>query len=214
MNRRKFLYATASGASVIGLSGCSMVDTNPNDNENNNNQTDDQNNQDDNNQDDNIQGIQNGSFESGLDKWRTGKDVPDIPGGSEPVDNEVSITSEVSSDGDKAVSFYIEGLADDGTVWVEQDVDLTSYDTFKIDVYSEMKSFNILSEVAFFAGEKPSEGLSEIDFNRDNDVQDHEGWKTYEYDVSELIGEKTVAIGMNVIWETGITSIFDNARLE
>jgi hypothetical protein len=194
MKRRNFIYSAVSATSVAALSGCTEIVRNQ--------------------ENSNKEKLKNGSFEDNLSGWTIGKDLPKVPGGSDKVSNEVSITEEKSSDGDKSVSFYIEGIADDGTIWVEQIVNLTQYDEFKIDVYSEQKSFNILSEVAFFAGQKSEEGLSEVDFNRDNDVEDHEGWKTYKYDISELEGEKTVAIGMNVVWETGIKRFFDNARLE
>jgi hypothetical protein len=194
MKRRNFIYGVASATSVAALSGCTEIIRNP--------------------EKSNEEELKNGSFEDNLSGWTIGKDLPKVPGGSETVSNEASITEENASDGDKSISFYIEGIADDGTIWVEQIVNLTQSDSFKIDVYSEQKSFNILSEVAFFAGQKPDEGLSEVNFNRDNDVEDHEGWKTYKYDISELEGEKTVAIGMNVIWETGIKRFFDNARLE
>ena len=158
-------------------------------------------------------GLANPSFEDGLTGWRVGKDLPDVPGGGGTVDHGTEVVTERASDGEQAVEFYISGVADDGTIWVEQEVDFSGVETVTLDAYSEMRSANILSEVAFFAGEKPDDGLQERDFDRSEDVQDHEGWKTYEYSVADLSGAGTLAVGMNVIWETDVRSVFDNVEL-
>ncbi|AQL44222.1 hypothetical protein BV210_16545 [Halorientalis sp. IM1011] len=157
-------------------------------------------------------GLANPSFEDGLDGWWIGKDLPEIPGGGGTVDHGTEVVTERASDGEQAVEFYISGVADDGTIWVEQEMDFSGVKTVTVDAYSEMRSANILSEVAFFAGEKPEGGLQERDFDRSEDVQDHEGWKTYEYSVTELSGTGTLAVGMNVIWETDVRSVFDNVQ--
>lgn len=144
MKRREFIYSSAGVTSTVALAGCIDPENEPNDNSTNTPEDDENNDENDdpddeeNNNDENMEptGITNGSFENGLKDWTVGKDLPDVPGGSEPVDSEVSISSERVSDGSQSVSIYIEGIADDGTVWVEQTVDLTDYDTFKIDAYS------------------------------------------------------------------------------
>ena len=160
------------------------------------------------------QALQDPSFEESLTGWSVGTDLPTKPGDStDPVAHSVSITTERASDGTHSMALYIEGSADDGTIWVEQPVNITRASTVTIDVYSEQQSFNRLSEVAFFAGKKPQDGLSESDFNRENDIEDHAGWKTYSYPVGDLTGSVTLAVGMNVVWETGIRRFFDNVRL-
>ncbi|WP_241432476.1 hypothetical protein [Natrinema gari] len=158
--------------------------------------------------------LQNTSFEEDLTEWTVGKDLPTVPGeSSDLVEHSASVASQRASDGDKSLGLYIKGVADDGTIWVEQTMDGTVVEQVTVDVYSEMNSANRMSEVAFFAGAKPDDGLSEADFNRDNDIEDHSGWKTYSYSVSELSGEITLAIGMNVVWENDIKRFFDNVTV-
>ncbi|WP_408959397.1 hypothetical protein [Natrinema sp. 74] len=158
--------------------------------------------------------LRNPSFEEYLTGWTVGTDLPaaaDDP--TVPVDHAVSVTSERASDGMNSLRLYIEGIADDGTIWVEQPVNFTGVQEVTVDVYSHQQSFNRMSQVAFFAGTKPRDGLSERDFNREHDIEDHSGWKTYTYSVSDLTGVATLAVGMNVVWETDIRRFFDNVRL-
>ncbi len=159
-------------------------------------------------------GLQNPSFEKYLDGWSVGTDLPTVPGEStDPVDHSVAITSERAANGERSMALFIDGIADDGTIWVEQPVNITSVDAVTVDVYSQQESFNRMSQVAFFAGKKPRDGLSEDDFNREKDIEDHAGWKTYSYSVSDLEGIVTLAVGMNVVWETGVRRFFDDVRL-
>ncbi|QRV17360.1 hypothetical protein JMJ58_19760 [Haloterrigena salifodinae] len=111
------------------------------------------------------------------------------------------------------MALYIDGTADDGTIWVEQPVNVSRVRTVTVDVYSQQESFNRMSQVAFFAGKKPRSGLEESDFDREKDIEDHSGWKTYSYSVDDLSGTVTLAIGMNVVWETGVRRYFDDIRL-
>jgi hypothetical protein len=156
----------------------------------------------------------NGGFESELEDWTVGKDLPEKPGESdEKVDSAVEVTSEQASDGESALQIFIDGSADDGTVWVQQQADLSEVSTLKVDGYSEQNSFNTVLQVATYAGPVPENGLVETDFDREHSLWDHEGWKTYEYDV-EHDGTGLVAVGLNIIWETGAAGILDNVRLE
>jgi len=159
--------------------------------------------------------FENPSFENGLDGWTVGTDLPENPGDStEKVDHGVTTVDRRASDEDSSVEFYLDGSADDGTVWVAQTVDLSDAESVLVDVYNDEESFNILTQVAFYAGEKSSDELVEVDFDRDNDVEGHSGWKTFSYDVGGIDGAATVAVGMNIIWETGVRHVFDNVRLE
>ncbi|MEF8976893.1 MAG: hypothetical protein V5A21_11770, partial [Halapricum sp.] len=158
--------------------------------------------------------LENGGFESELEDWTVGKDLPEKPGESdEKVDSAVEVTNEQASDGESALQIFIDGSADDGTVWVQQQADLSEVSTLKIDGYSEQNSFNTVLQVATYAGPVPENGLVETDFDREHSLWDHEGWKTYEYDV-EHDGPGLVAVGLNIIWETGAAGILDNVRLE
>lgn len=159
--------------------------------------------------------VQNGSFECGLDGWVIGKDLPEEPGdSSDKIDHSVKTVTRKASDGCASVEFYLDGSADDGTIWVAQTVDLSDADSVLFDVYNEQKSFNILTQVAFYAGQKESDELVETDFDRSNDVEAHSGWKTFRYDVSDVDGAATVAVGMNIVWETGVKHTYDNIRLQ
>jgi hypothetical protein len=158
--------------------------------------------------------LANGSFESALDGWTIGKDLPEKPGESdEPVDSDVEVVTTQASDGESGLQISIDGSADDGTVWVQQEVDLSEVSTLKVDGYSEQNSFNTVLQVATYAGPVPDGGLVEKDFDRSNSLWDHEGWKTYEYDVDHD-GQGLVAVGLNIIWETGAAGVLDTVRLK
>jgi hypothetical protein len=156
-------------------------------------------------------GIANGGFENGLSAWTVGKDLPDVPGGSGPVGSATEVTTEVAMNGSRALRFYLDGSADDGTIWVQQEVDRSEHDTLSVAVYSEEASFNTRSQVAAYAG--PVEELREKDFDRSNAADGHDDWKTFEYPV-EGDGPGLVAVGLTVVWETDVYSVFDEVALD
>ena len=156
----------------------------------------------------------NGSFESTLEGWTVGKDLPEDPNGSgEPVDSEVKVTTQEAADGENGLHIFLDGSADDGTIWVQQEADLSEVSTLKVDGYSQQKSFNEILQVSAYTGPVPEDGLVERQFDRSNQLSDHEGWKTYEYDIDHD-GQGLVAVGFNIVWETGAVGILDNVRLE
>jgi hypothetical protein len=161
--------------------------------------------------------LENGSFESGLDGWTVGKDLPPKPGEETgTVDHDVTTTTDApvdAADGEAMLQFTLSGAADDGTLWVEQGVDFGDVETVALDVYSRQASFNEIGQIAFFAGRKPGEGLAEEHFDREHPTENHEGWKTFRYDVSELSGAGVVAVGLNIVWETEIVRLYDDVRL-
>ena len=200
MNRRSYLRLAGSG--LLGVAGCTNSDSPPADTGTTTTSTTTTSSPD--------AELVNPSFESGLAGWTVGKDLPEDPNGSgEPVNNHVQTATDVAREGETALDLYIEGVADDGTVWVEQSVDFTGVSVVVVHAYSEQQSFNILSNVAFFAGAKPDGGLIEANFDRENDIEDHAGWKAYTYDVADASGRATLAVGMNVVWETGIRRFLD-----
>ncbi|WP_275738497.1 hypothetical protein [Halorhabdus sp. SVX81] len=163
---------------------------------------------------DTPQTLQNASFESELAGWTVGKDLPEDPNNvGEPVDSDVRTTTEVAADGERALAIEIDGSADDGTVWVQQEVDLSAVETLSVAGYSDQESFNEILQVATYAGPIPEDGLGEADFDRSNQLADHEGWKTYEYPV-EHDGEGLIAVGLNIVWETTAVGVLDDVRLE
>ncbi|AGN00823.1 hypothetical protein L593_04360 [Salinarchaeum sp. Harcht-Bsk1] len=159
----------------------------------------------------------NGSFEDGLEGWTVGKDLPPKPGeDSGTVDHDVTTSSDTgieASDGETVLKFTLSGRADDGTLWVEQEVDFADAATVELDVYSEQESFNEIGQIAVFAGEKPEGGLVEEDFNREHPTENHQGWKTFRYDVADLTGTGTLAVGLNIVWETEIVRLYDDVQL-
>ncbi|UHQ96363.1 hypothetical protein [Natrinema halophilum] len=223
MRRRKFLSAgtAALGAVLAGCTGMLQSEPSNEDDEPHSDPDGSDPNQNDPGGDETDPGfeapttVQNGSFENDLDGWMIGKDLPVKPGDSSgKIDHGVKTVTRNASDGNASTQFYLDGSADDGTIWVAQTVDLSDANSVLFDVHSEQKSFNILTEVAFYAGPKASDELVETDFDRSNDVENHSGWKTFRYDVSDVDGAATVAIGMNIIWETGVKRMYDNVRLE
>ncbi|WP_248516759.1 hypothetical protein [Salinarchaeum laminariae] len=226
MQRRTYVAGIGS-VLAAGVAGCSALGSDDDDEEPAGNSTDPNSsdgsssdgdssdgNDGDGNGDEPTAEFVNGSFESGLEGWTVGTDLPTVPGKeSGTVDHGVSIRNGPAADGDAAVQFYISGVADDGTIWVEQQVDFSGVSAVEVAAYSEQTSFNEIAMLAFFAGEKPEGGLTEDAFDREKHVEDHDGWKTYTYDVSEIEGVGTLAVGMNVIWETEVRRLFDDVRL-
>lgn len=161
-----------------------------------------------------TQTLQNASFESALDGWTVGRDLPEDPNNSgEPVDSDVRTSTEVAADGETALALEIDGSADDGTVWVQQEVDLSDVETLSVAGYSDQESFNEILQVAAYAGPVPEDGLAEADFDRSNQLADHEGWKTDEYPVDHD-GAGLIAVGLNIVWETTAVGVLDDVRLE
>lgn len=212
MQRRTYI-AGIGGALTAALAGCAAIGSSD---DGENGDGDDENG--DGNGDDGEDGaLQNGSFEASLDGWTVGKDLPPKPGeDSGTVDHDVTTTTDApvdAADGEAVLQFTLSGSADDGTLWVEQEVDFADASAVELDVYSRQASFNEIGQIAFFAGEAPAEGLVEEDFDRENPTENHEGWKTFSYDVSELSGTGTLAVGLNIVWETEIVRLYDDVRL-
>jgi len=157
--------------------------------------------------------LENGSFEDGLRGWTVGRDLPADPNNPDrTVASEADVTAHVASRGNQAVEFFLDGVADDGTIWVAQEVDLAGVETLAIDGYSETESFNTIAKLATYAGPVPEKDLAEADFDTGQATEDHEGWKTYEYEVAHD-GPGLVAVGISVVWETGVRRQLDNVRL-
>lgn len=199
MHRRTCITGLGS-ALLTGLAGCSALGSG------------DDGGSDDGSNDDATLG--NGSFEDGLAGWSVGTDLPAPPGESSGiVDHGIQVTTDRAADGESTVQFYVSGVAGDGTIWVEQPLAFDDVDAVELDVYSRQTSSIEISQVAFFAGAKPEDGLVEADFDRDELIDDHEGWKTYRYDVGDVGGTGTLAVGMNVVWEADVRRLFDDVRL-
>lgn len=191
MERRRFAAALAAGLTT-GLAGCRR-ETEPT-------MTDET--------------LDNGSFEDGLSGWTVGSDLPADPsaGGDRPVDSDVTVTSERASNGTRSCALFLDGRQAEGTLWVQQRASLSGDERLAVDYYSERESVNTVARAAVYAGPVPDDGLAESDFDTTRAVEDHSGWRSYEYDVSHD-GTGLVAVGISVAWETEMTRFLDNVRL-
>ena len=157
--------------------------------------------------------LENASFEDGLRGWTIGRDLPADPNNPDrKVASEADVTAHFASQGEQSIEFFLDGSADDGTIWVQQEVDLTDVETLAVDGYSASESFNTIAKMAVYAGPVPENGLTEGDFDTERATEDHEGWKTYEYPVSHG-GPGLVAVGISVVWETDVYRQLDDVRL-
>ena len=156
----------------------------------------------------------NPSFEAGYRGWLAGRDLPTDPNTGRPVASGTRIASDPVAAGERSLELSIDGLQDDGTLWVQQTVDLTGADALSVAVHSPEESFNTITKVAAYAGPRPARGhLREGDFDTTAPVEDHAGWRVYEYDVN-ADGPGVVAVGVSVVWETRVTRYLDDVRLE
>jgi hypothetical protein len=168
--------------------------------------------------------LRNGSFEDDWAAWEIGRDLPTDPNAAaeRAVASEVTITTRntvgpgrtaETTDGVTSLRLFIDGSQDDGTVWVQQPVDLSGHDYLAVD-YRVSRSFNEILQAAVYAGPAVEGGLSEADFDRSNSLAGHEGegWKTFVYEVDHD-GPGVVAVGTNIVWETGAAALLDNVRL-
>ncbi|MFB6146518.1 MAG: hypothetical protein ABEJ08_02405 [Halobacteriaceae archaeon] len=157
----------------------------------------------------------NPSFEDGLAGWTVGRDLPYDPGNQDqPVDSSVGTTDESASAGTRSLEMTIDGSADDGTVWVQQSVDLTDPTVLHVDYLTMAGGANVITEAAVYAGPDPGRPLTETDFDTEKALQRADGgdWQTFQYDI-EHDGTGLVAVGMNVIWETEVRGLLDNVAL-
>mgnify|MGYP000185732018 CR=1 FL=1 len=155
----------------------------------------------------------NGSFEEGWVGWSIGRDLPEDPNreGQQAVASRVGVTTEDATHGQASCRMFIDGSQDDGTVWVQQPVDLSAYDYLAVD-YGVSTSFNEIRKAAVYAGPEPSKPLTETDFDTSKSLEGHSrsGWKTLTYEIDHD-GPGLVAVGWSIVWETGAYALFPYA---
>lgn len=156
----------------------------------------------------------NGSFEAGFRGWTVGRDLPKDPNDPDDVvDSRAAVSTENASHGEQSAEFFIDGVADEGTIWVQQPVDFADVERVAVDVHSRGASANVITRAAVYWGPVPeTRGLAEPDFDTSRPVEDHSGWDTYEYPIS-YDGRGLVAAGISVVWEGRATRYLDNVRL-
>ncbi|MFB6137690.1 MAG: hypothetical protein ABEJ42_05035 [Halobacteriaceae archaeon] len=160
-------------------------------------------------------GLANPSFELGWSGWSIGRHLPEDPNreGEQDVAHEVGVTTWRASDGLASCRLVVDGSQDDGTLWVQQPVDLRGYRSISVD-YRVSDSFNHIRNAAVYAGPVPEEPLTEPDFDTSQSLEGHpsKGWRTFSYPV-EHDGPGLVAVGFSVVWETRADAHLDDVVL-
>jgi len=196
VDRRAFLATAGAGALAAALAGCSAPTSDGGGTETTGEAR-----------------LANPDFESGLDGWTVGRDVPTDPNTGDPVYTHAAVTTSEAATGEHSLALTIDGRQDDGTIWVQQSIDLSAANTLAVGVWSPADSFNAITKVAAYAGPDPGRPLRESDFDTSTPVEDHEGWKTDEYDVTGATAG-LVAVGVSVVWETEVTRYLDAVSLQ
>ena len=156
--------------------------------------------------------LYNPSFERGFEGWVVGRDLPEDPETGRPVASGARVVPD-GVDDERSVELSIDGRQDDGTVWLQQPANLRGAESFSFAVYSPEQSDNTITNVAAFAGRRPSRGyLLEEDFDTSMPVEDHTGWKRYSIPVDHD-GRGMVAAGVSVVWETEVARRVDALRV-
>ena len=158
-------------------------------------------------------------FEDGLSDWTTDSDVPEDPNRPGQLINwTIDSANNISYSGNKSLLFYIDGLQDDGTIWIKNkfatDPNTIRNFTVSFQFWSETESFNELAVVVGYIGNETAE--VEEDFQVIGAANQAEGWKTYSLS-SEVhtgsSGDVHVALGISVRWETQMTYFIDNVDI-
>lgn len=158
------------------------------------------------------------SFENGLVDWTVGKDLPVDPNTGDPIEASASISEDRARTGSKSLSLSIDGRQDDGTVWVQLPIAMSTVGTKRVQigfyVFSETESFNVLAQIVAYAN--VSQPGDEADFEKIGQANPAAGWNKFEMskDVEVASGQPIyVAIGITVAWETILEYEFDDVRI-
>lgn len=170
-------------------------------------------------------------FHYDIDGWEVGRDLPDDTDG-EPVDSHVTHTNRGSASGywGGCVEFGLEGIHDDGTIWLQQPIDVDPNTTYDVSLefagYNKEKSYNkIVAGHAILTNDKVQVEDDLRGRNSSNAVhvegdvhQSNDQWLYYdtagEFDSD---GSSTVwlAFGMDLFWEHSYWSNrFDDVSVE
>ncbi len=157
-------------------------------------------------------------FEGDLNGWQIGSDLPTDPETGLPVDASAELTIERSRSGDRSLVMRIDGLQDDGTIWIQtsRDVNKTGTVNFRLSfyVYSEQESFNVIGKVVAYIGLAPP--IGEEGFSVLGNADPAEGWNEFVLgsDLHLDNGDSAwIAIGITVAWETFLEYEIDDIVL-
>ena len=117
-------------------------------------------------------------FEGDLSAWTIGTDLPEDPNKqSGVVDYQAVIQPDTVFAGGQALKLYIDGRQDDGTVWIQRQIDAVTADEVSLSFrfWSPFKgSFNNLAYVVSYVGPEPPQ--MEDDFVRVAPMTDVGEW--------------------------------------
>jgi len=159
-------------------------------------------------------------FEEGSGGWVADADVPADP--NKPghlVAWNITRTTYVANSGRYSLKFFIDGVQDDGTLWIENKISVRNKARIQVKVsfelYSEHESFNAIADVCAYAGLRNPE--VEGDFTVLGPANEIAGWKKYTYTTILDVGssdEVWFAVGITVRWETRMTYYIDDVEIE
>jgi hypothetical protein len=163
----------------------------------------------------------NQGFEDGLGVWATGDwvtgaDVPADPNHSgQHVNWTINIVANQSFSGNHSAQFYLNGLQDDGTIWIARNLtlapDTTKNVTVSFQLWSGSESFNTIANAVVHVGKKNA--VTEGDFQVIGAANQAAGWKSYNYTAqveTGASGNVNVALGISAVWETQMTYYIDD----
>lgn len=143
---------------------------------------------------------------------------PKTPVAREPVAWKIESATDEFVSGNSSILLYIDGVQDDGTIWIERKLLLQANVARSVNVsfqlWSGSESFNTIAAVVGYIGEKsPGE---EADFQVIGTANQVSGWKTYIF--SSLAktgntGEIYIALGISVRWEAKMTYFIDDVTM-
>ena len=154
-------------------------------------------------------------FEEGLSGWTVGADAPEDPNNrGNPVAYSITQSGLQHYEGAYSAEFTIDGLQDDGTIWLARSIEVTA-SASKVDLefqlYSGTESFNTIAVAVAHIG--PTQPELEADLQVLGPANQVAGWKLYSLSVDAEPGDTWVAFGISVRWETEMTYWVDSVKV-
>lgn len=164
--------------------------------------------------------IKSDDFEKGFGEWITDADVPADPNSpGKPITWNITHTTDVAHSGRYSLKFFIDGVQDDGTIWIERKIGVKKNTRVQVKVsfelYSENESFNTIAVACTYVGIRNPE--VEDDFIVLGPANEVAGWKRYSYKTILDTGpsdEVWLSVGITVRWETQMTYYIDDVEIE
>jgi hypothetical protein len=157
-------------------------------------------------------------FESGLQMWHKGSDVPPDPVTRKPVVWEIDLSQEQATEGNWATRWFLDGRQGDGTIWL---VTLLSIHknrplavTLSLQLWSPAASAMPRAQVVTYVGSlRPVE---KAEFTHREPADKKAGWQRYRFTipVGTTEGELWVALGISAAQKTLLEYFIDDVRVE